>query len=100
MKKLPADRRHPTDLPAVRVRRVNSPGPSPTGGTMNTAALQARVKRLTALIDGMSKETAAVLADRGALTLQEWNRYLKALDNAKDALHDARAALQTAAVKR
>jgi len=64
---------------------------------MNAAALRARVKRLTALIDGMGKETGAVLADRGELTLQEWNRYLTALYNVKDGLHDARMALEEAA---
>jgi hypothetical protein len=32
---------------------------------MNAAALGARVKRLTALIDGLAKETEAVRADRG-----------------------------------
>jgi hypothetical protein len=66
---------------------------------MNAAALGARLKRLTALIDGLGKETEAVRADRGVLALQEWNRYLTALYNAKVALHDARGALQTAAAK-
>jgi hypothetical protein len=63
---------------------------------MNAAALRARAKRLTALIEGMGKETEAVLADRGELTPQEWNCYLTALYNAKDALHDAKSALQGA----
>jgi hypothetical protein len=66
---------------------------------MNAAALGARVKRLTTLIGGLAKETEAVRTDRGVLTPQEWNRYLTALLNAKDALHDARAALQTAAAR-
>jgi hypothetical protein len=61
---------------------------------MNAAALQARVKRLTGLVNGLAIETAAVLEDRGDLNLQEWNRYLKALYNARDALHEARSALQ------
>ncbi len=63
---------------------------------MNAAALRARVKRLTALIDGLGKETESMRADRGVLSLQEWNRYLTALYNTKDALHDARSALQGA----
>jgi hypothetical protein len=64
---------------------------------MNAAALAARVKRLTALIDGLGKEAEAVRTDRGPLTPQEWNRYFTALLNAKDALHAARAAAQEAA---
>jgi hypothetical protein len=64
---------------------------------MNAAARPARVKRLTRLIDGIGKETKAVFADRGELTPQEWNRYLTALYNCKDALHDARMALEQAA---
>jgi hypothetical protein len=61
--------------------------------------MQARVKRLGVLIEGLGKETGAVLADRGDLPLQEWNRYLTALHNAKDALHAARSALQEALAK-
>jgi hypothetical protein len=63
---------------------------------MSAAALRARVKRSTALIEGLGKEAEAVRADRRDLTLQEWNRYLTALYNVKDALHDARSALQGA----
>jgi len=44
----------------------------------------------------MGKETEAVRAARGELTLQEWNRYLTALYNVKYGLHDARIALQGA----
>ena len=55
-----------------------------------------RVKRLTALIDGLGKESEAVRTDRGPLTPQEWNRYFTALLNAKDACHAARAAVQEA----
>lgn len=54
------------------------------------------MKRLTRLIEGMGKETEAVRAARGELTLQEWNRYLTALYNVKYGLHDARIALQGA----
>jgi hypothetical protein len=56
--------------------------------------------RLAALIDGLAKDANAVLADRGVLTPQEWNSYLTAIYNAKDALHDARTALQMAARRR
>jgi hypothetical protein len=63
---------------------------------MNAAALQARVRRLQALIDGLGKEAEAVWMDRGEMTLQEWNRYFTALLDAKDALHAARAAAQEA----
>jgi hypothetical protein len=63
---------------------------------MNAAALRARVKRLTTLIEGVGKEAEAVRTHRGALTLQEWNRYLTALYNVKDGLHGARIALQGA----
>jgi hypothetical protein len=63
---------------------------------MNPAALRARIKRMTTLIEGVGKEAEAVRTNRGALTLQEWNRYLKALYNVKDGLLDARIALQEA----
>jgi hypothetical protein len=66
---------------------------------MNAAALETLVRRLTALIDGLGIEAETVRADRGVLTLREWNRYLTALDNAKDALHEARDALLTAAAR-
>jgi hypothetical protein len=54
---------------------------------------------LTALIDGLGKEREMVRADRGVLTIREWNRYVTALDNARDALHEARSALLTAAAR-
>jgi hypothetical protein len=54
---------------------------------------------LTALFDGLIIEAKAVRADQGVLTVREWNRYFNALDNANDALHDARSALLTAAAR-
>jgi hypothetical protein len=66
---------------------------------MNAAALGALVRRLTALIDGLGIEAEAARADRGVLTVREWNRYVAALDNARDALHLARSALLTATAR-
>jgi hypothetical protein len=63
---------------------------------MNAAALQARAKRLEALIDGLGKGADAAHENRAAMTLQVWNRYFTALLDAKDALHAARAAVQEA----
>jgi hypothetical protein len=64
---------------------------------MNAAALQARVKRLGELIEGLSKEAEAVHRDRGDMPLLQWNRYYTALLNARDALCTARSAAQEAA---
>jgi hypothetical protein len=61
---------------------------------MNPDALLARVRRFGALIDGLGREAEDVRKDRGVLTPQEWNRYITSLLNARDALHDARSALQ------
>jgi hypothetical protein len=66
---------------------------------MNAAAMRARVKRLTELVNGLAIEAAAVFEDRGSLNLQEWNRYVKATYDARDALHEARSALQAALSK-
>jgi hypothetical protein len=63
---------------------------------MNAAAMQARVKRLGELIDGLSKEAEAVRQDRGEIPLLQWTRYYTALLNARDALCSARSALQEA----
>jgi hypothetical protein len=70
--------------------------PAATRDAMNAAAMQARVKRLTALIEGLSKEADAVHQDRGDMPLLQWNRYYCALLNARDALCSARSALQEA----
>jgi hypothetical protein len=64
---------------------------------MNAAAMQARVKRLGELIDGLSKEADAVHQDRGDIPLLQWNRYYAALLNARDALCSARSAAKEAA---
>jgi hypothetical protein len=64
---------------------------------MNAAGAGKRVARLTGSIEGFRKEAEALLADRGVLTPEEWNRYLTAIYNANDALHEARTALQMAA---
>jgi hypothetical protein len=58
------------------------------------------MERLAALVAGLAKEADAVLARRGVLTPAEWNSYLAAIYNAKDALHEARTALQMAARRR
>jgi hypothetical protein len=63
---------------------------------MNAAALQARVKRLGELIEGLSREANAVHGDRGEMPLLQWNKYYTALLNARDALCSARSALQEA----
>jgi hypothetical protein len=63
---------------------------------MNAAAMQARVKRLGELIDGLSKEADAVRQDRGDMPLLQWHRYYSALLGARDALCSARSALQEA----
>jgi hypothetical protein len=63
---------------------------------MNAAALQARVKRLGELIEGLSKEANAVPRDRGDMPLLQWNRYYAAMLNARDALCSARSAAQEA----
>ncbi len=60
---------------------------------MSAAAIRARVKRLKVLLDGFGKETNAALADRGVLTLQEWNRHIRAILNARTALEDAHMGL-------
>jgi hypothetical protein len=67
---------------------------------MDAAGARKRMERLAALIAGLAKEAEAVLADRGVLTLEDWNSYLTAIYNAKDALHAARTALQMAARRR
>jgi hypothetical protein len=67
---------------------------------MDAAGVRKRVERLAKLMDGFAKETNAVLADRGVLTPEEWNGYLTAIYNAKDALHEALTALHMAARRR
>ena len=64
---------------------------------MNASQLQARAKRLTALINGLSKEAEAVRKDRGKMPLLQWNRYCTAILNARDALCSARSAAEEAA---
>jgi hypothetical protein len=64
---------------------------------MNAAGTRKRVERLTALIEGFRKESEALLAGRGVLTLEKWNHYVAAIYEIRDALHEARTALQMAA---
>jgi hypothetical protein len=64
---------------------------------MNAAAMQARVKRLTALIAGLSTEADAVHQNRSDMQLLQWNRYYSALLSARDALCWARSAAQEVA---
>jgi hypothetical protein len=95
-----ADPRGFTYCPSLPRDRWYAPSiPALLGMTLNAAVLAARVKRLTALIDGLGKEAESVRTDRGPLTPQEWNRYFTALLDAKDALHAARAAVQEAATR-
>jgi hypothetical protein len=67
---------------------------------MDAAGARKRVKRLTALIDGLTKEEEAMQAGLGVLTREEWGGYLTAIWAAKEALEDARTALQMAARRR
>jgi hypothetical protein len=48
---------------------------------MDAAGARKRVKRLTALIDGLTKEEEAMQAGLGVLTREEWNSYLTATYN-------------------
>jgi phosphopantetheinyl transferase (holo-ACP synthase) len=67
---------------------------------MDAAGARRRVKRLTALIEGLTNEEEAMQAGLGVLTREEWTEYLAAIWSAKEALEDARKALQMAARKR
>jgi phosphopantetheinyl transferase (holo-ACP synthase) len=67
---------------------------------MDAAGARKRVKRLTALIDGLAKEADSMQAGLGVLTREEWTEYLAAIWSAKEALDDARKALQMAARRR
>jgi hypothetical protein len=67
---------------------------------MDAAGARKRVKRLTALIDGLAKEADAMQAGLGVLTREEWSEYLTAIWAAKEALEDARTGLQMAARRR
>jgi hypothetical protein len=64
---------------------------------MNAAGMRARVERFTVLIDGIGKETNAILADRGELSLTDWHSYIREMLKAKDGLHAARMVLAHAA---
>ena len=64
---------------------------------MDAAGARKRVKRLTTLIDGLTKEEEAMQAGLGVLTREEWSQYLTAIWSAKEAREDARTALQMAA---
>jgi hypothetical protein len=70
------------------------------GVAIDAAGARKRVKRLTALIDGLTKEEEAMQASLGVLTREEWTEYLTAIWSAKEALEDARTALQMAARRR
>jgi hypothetical protein len=55
---------------------------------MDAAGARKRMRRLTTLIDGLTKEADAVLGDRGVLKPGEWTRYLSGIRNAKYAQHE------------
>jgi hypothetical protein len=67
---------------------------------MDAAGARKRVKRLTALIEGLTKEEEALQAGLGVLTREEWTEYLTAIWSAKEALEEARTALRMAARRR
>jgi hypothetical protein len=64
---------------------------------MHAAGARKRVERLTVLIEGFRKEAEALLADRGVLAPEEWNHYVAAIYEVRDALEEARNALKIAA---
>jgi hypothetical protein len=67
---------------------------------MDAAGARKCVKRLSVLIGGLTKEGEAIQAGLGVLTREEWTEYLTAIWEAKEALEDARTALQMAARRR
>jgi hypothetical protein len=69
-------------------------------GAMDAAGARQRIKRLTTLIHGLTKVEQALQADMGLLAREERTQYLGSIWSAKEAVEDARAALQMAARRR